>query len=367
MIATAATPRPETSFVVPPGLEATLPPERRGIPRDGVRLLAATPARVSHHRFSELPRLLEPGDLVVVNTSATLPAALTVRAGGGSAALLHVSGWLDDSSWIVEVRRPDNAGPDLAVAAGDVLRSGEVSLTFARPHPDPTAAPSRLWDVAVSPPTDALAHLARHGRPIVYGQVAGHLPLSDHQTVYADVPGSAEMVSAGRPFTHALLARLRAHGVIVASLTLHAGVSSPEFHELPAPERYVVPGETARLVSATRAAGRRVIAVGTTVVRALETVADHRGRARGGGGWTDLVLGPGRPARVVTGLITGLHLPESSHLLLLEAVAGAGIVRRAYDAALERRYLWHEFGDSMLLMPGTWLPIGVAGTSTGDA
>jgi S-adenosylmethionine:tRNA ribosyltransferase-isomerase len=351
MIATAATPRPETRFVVPPGLEATLPPERRGIPRDGVRLLAATPSGVSHHRFSELSCLLEPGDLVVVNTSATIPAALTVRAADGRAALLHVSGWLDDSSWIVELRCPDNAGPDLDVAAGDVLRSGDVSLTFTRPHPDPTAAPSRLWQVEVSPPTDAVAHLARHGRPIVYDHVARHLPLSDHQTVYAGEPGSAEMVSAGRPFTNALLARLRAHGVIVASLTLHAGVSSPEFHEPPAPERYVVPCETARLVSATRAGGRRVIAVGTTVVRALETVADDSGRVRGGGGWTDLVLGPGRPARVVAGLITGLHLPESSHLLLLEAVAGTGIVRRAYDAALERRYLWHEFGDSMLLMP----------------
>ena len=257
MIATAATARPETSFVVPHVLEATLPPERRGIPRDGVRLLAAMPAGVSHHRFSELPRLLEPGDLVVVNTSATVPAALTVRAAGGSAALLHVSSWLDDSSWIVELRRPDNAGPDLGVAAGDVLRSGDVSLTFARPHPVPTAGPSRLWQVAISPPTGAVAHLARHGRPIVYGHVAGHLPLSDHQTVYADEPGSAEMVSAGRPFTNALLARLRAHGMMVASLTLHAGVSSPELQEPPAPECYLVPGETARLVSATRAAGRR--------------------------------------------------------------------------------------------------------------
>ncbi|TMC46937.1 MAG: S-adenosylmethionine:tRNA ribosyltransferase-isomerase, partial [Chloroflexi bacterium] len=176
-------------------------------------------------------------------------------------------------------------------------------------------------------------------------------PLSDHQTVYATEPGSAEMASAGRPFTAPLLVRLVARGVAVAPIVLHAGVSSPELHEPPLPERFAVPASTARLVEATAATGRRVVAVGTTVVRALETVAGVDGRVRPARGWTDLVLGPDRPARVVTGLVTGLHAPEASHLLLLEAVAGAGLVGAAYRAAIERGYLWHEFGDSTLFLP----------------
>jgi S-adenosylmethionine:tRNA ribosyltransferase-isomerase len=351
VIASSRAHQARTRFELPEGLEASLPPERRGLRRDGVRLLVVRHDGISHHSFADLPGLLEAGDLVVVNTSATLPAALTVR-NGGRTALLHVSGWFDASTWIVELRRQDNSGPDLAVSTGDQLTlPGGVTLTAVRPYPDTTAAVSRLWQAAVVPPTELVAYLQEHGRPIAYNHLAGSVPLSDHQTVYADQPGSAEMASAGRPFTAKLLTRLMTAGVTVAPLTLHAGVSSPEFHEPPAPERYLVPESTARLVSATRDAERRVVAVGTTVVRALETVASADGHVRGGGGWTDLVLGPDRPARVVTGMVTGLHMPESSHLLLLEAVAGAGLVRDAYAAALEMRYLWHEFGDSMLFLP----------------
>jgi S-adenosylmethionine:tRNA ribosyltransferase-isomerase len=160
------------------------------------------------------------------------------------------------------------------------------------------------------------------------------------------------MASAGRPFTERVLVRLMARGVAVAPIVLHAGVSSPEKHEPPMPERFVVPAPTARLVRSTRAAGGRVVAVGTTVVRALETAADEGGTVRPVAGWTDLVLGPDRPARVVSGLVSGLHAPEASHLLLLEAVAGADLVGRAYAAAVEHGdYLWHEFGDSTLFLP----------------
>ncbi|MDQ6847430.1 MAG: S-adenosylmethionine:tRNA ribosyltransferase-isomerase [Candidatus Dormibacteraeota bacterium] len=351
MIATPALPRPRTRFVVPRGLEAALPPEQRGIARDDVRLLVAGPAGVSHHRFHDLPDLLEAGDLVVVNTSATVPAALSADREDGRPARLHVSGWHDAAHWIVEVRDADNRGPDLNLAAGAVLRlAGGLALTLTGPHPASAPAPSRLWMASATPPTEPVAYLGEHGRPIAYGHLAEDLPLSAHQTVYAEQPGSAEMASAGRPFTADLLMRLMAAGITVAPLTLHAGVSSAEFHEPPAPERYSVPASTARLVADTRRSGGRVVAVGTTVVRALETVgaADD---VRAGEGWTDLVLGPDRPAAVVGGLVTGLHLPESSHLLLLEAVAGPGLVADAYAAALDRAYLWHEFGDSMLFLP----------------
>ena len=291
MIAPPALPRPHTKFELPVGLEAALPPERRGLARDGVRLLVATPTGLAHRRFAELPQLLEAGDLVVVNTSATLPAALTARDANGQRTNIHVSGWLDDTTWMVEVRCADNDGPDLDIRVADVLRlPGDVILTVASAYPDPRAMASRLWRVAVTPPTELVAYLTQHGRPIVYKHMAGAAPLSDYQTVYADQPGSAEMASAGRPFTTDLLARLASAGVTVAAVTLHAGVSSPEFHEPPAPERYSIPASTARLVGATRCAGGRVVAVGTTVVRALETVAGaSTGRLRT---WWTADLGP---------------------------------------------------------------------------
>jgi S-adenosylmethionine:tRNA ribosyltransferase-isomerase len=345
----AARARPR--FVVPAGFEASTPPERRGIARDGVRLLVVTPHGLVHQRFRDLPGLLGAGDVLVVNTSATLAAALSARQHDGRPALLHVSGWLDPSSWIVEVRRQDNAGPDLSAREGDVLRlPGALTLTLVRPHPDTRSLTSRLWLGAATPTTEPVHYLANHGHPITYRHSAAELPLSAYQNVYAAEPGSAEMPSAGRPFTTDLLGRLVAAGVRVAPVTLHAGVSSPESHEPPAPERYAVPDSTARLVADARRAGGRVIAVGTTVVRALETVGES-GEVVGGSGWTDLVLGQDRPARVVSGLITGLHLPESSHLLLLEAVAGADLVDAAYGAAVQAGYLWHEFGDSMLFLP----------------
>ncbi|MGY1694835.1 S-adenosylmethionine:tRNA ribosyltransferase-isomerase [Geodermatophilus sp. SYSU D00814] len=338
--------------VLPMGAPATAPPERRGLTRDGVRLLAVGPGRTTSARFTDLPDLLEPGDLLVVNTSATLPARLTARRADGATTPLHVSTTLDDGSWVVEVRRPTDDGPETGLEPGAALDlPGGVRLVLRDGFPDP-AAPRRLWRAHATPAVGVAAYLARYGRPVHYAHLAAPVSLADVRNVYATEPGSAENASAGRPFTDRLLVRLMARGVPVVPLVLHAGVSSPELHEPPAPERYRVPEVTARLVTATRAAGRRVVAVGTTVTRALETVTGDDGVTRPGGGWTDLVLGPDRPARAVTGLLTGLHEPEASHVLLLEAVAGPELVARGYRAAVDGGYLWHEFGDSMLLLPG---------------
>ncbi len=352
-------------FSLPPESAAVAPPERRGLRRDAVRLLLAAPGGIEHRRFHDLPELLAPGDLLVVNTPPTLPAAVRAGLPGGATAPVHVAGELGAGRWVVEVRRPDGRGPDLGLGAGQVLAlPGGVRATLDRPHPDDSAAVSRLWQADVEGAPALPAYLRRHGRPITYGHLDGEYPLADYQTVYAtDITstgadadaGSAEMASAGRPFTERLLVRLLARGVVVAPVVLHAGVSSPELHEPPAPERFAVPEATARLVRATRGAGSRVVAVGTTAVRALESAATEDGGIRPRSGWTDLVLGPDRPAQVVDGLVTGLHEPEASHLLLLEAVAGRGLVATAYEAVTDPagpRYLWHEFGDSMLLLPG---------------
>ena len=203
------------------------------------------------------------------------------------------------------------------------------------------------------PSVSTVEYLPRHGRPIRYPYVDGNWPLRDLQNVYADQPGSAEMPSAGRPLSERVLVRLLARGVTVAPVVLHTGVSSLEDHEPPQPEEFTVPAVTARLANSALGAGRRVVAVGTTVVRALES-ATAGGRVVPTAGWTGLVLGPDRPARVVNGLLTGLHEPQASHLDLLDAVAGRPLVDRAYTditAPGAPPYLWHEFGDTMLLLP----------------
>jgi S-adenosylmethionine:tRNA ribosyltransferase-isomerase len=171
------------------------------------------------------------------------------------------------------------------------------------------------------------------------------------------------MPSAARPFSTELVTALVADGVAIAPITLHAGVSSAEAGEPPVPERFDVPAATARLVNLTHAAGARVIAVGTTVTRALESAADTDGTVRAAGGWTDLVLGGDRPARVIDGLITGWHDVGASHLSLLEVVAGPALVATAYREAVDHGYLWHEFGDSALLLPARALAAGAGQAS----
>ncbi len=339
-------------FELPPGSEAAEPPERRGVPRDGVRLLVARPGGVAHHRFRDLPDLLAPGDLVVVNTSATVPSALVGLRDDDRATTVHVAGQLDDGDWVVELRRGDGLGPDLSVRPGERVRlPAELTVRLVEPYPNPVADSSRLWRGRPTPPGVLGGYLSLHGHPIGYRYLGAPVAIEELQNVYATEPGSAEMASAGRPFTAELIVRLVAAGVTVAPIVLHAGVSSPELHEPPTPERFEVTEATARLVNGARGAGGRIVAVGTTVVRALETVATPGGVVRAGRGWTNLVLGPDRPARAVTGLVTGLHAPEASHLSLLEAVAGTALVRRAYEEAVGERYLWHEFGDSMLFLP----------------
>jgi S-adenosylmethionine:tRNA ribosyltransferase-isomerase len=322
-------------YDLPDGLEAHEPPEMRGITRDAVRLLVSSPGGHVHTHFSDLPRHLRAGDVVVINTSSTIPAA--VPADGG-VHLLHLSTSLPGGLWLVELRLPSGFGtvPAIVESPRVVPLAGGESATLLAPF---DAASRRLWFASLSVGADGvLPWLARWGQPIRYGYAGGAWPLSAYQNVYGTSPGSAELPSAGRPFTTEVLARLVAGGVRVAPLVLHTGVSSLELGEAPYPERYE--GE-----------GGRVVAIGTTVVRALETVADERGDVHPGRGWTDLVVTPERGVRVVTGLVSGWHPPKASHLLLLEAVAGRPLLEGAYAEAVREQYRWHEFGDSHLLLP----------------
>ncbi|GMA17097.1 S-adenosylmethionine:tRNA ribosyltransferase-isomerase [Deinococcus metallilatus] len=348
-------------FTLPAHLEAHEPPEARGLPRDGVRLLVSRVADdvVQHATFRDLPAFLREGDALVINTSGTLPAALPARRADGTALELHLSTHLPADLWTVELRRPAGTAtlPERHAHAGETLRlpdGGQVTLLTPYStdrNREEQREGVRLWVAALHLPQPVLVYLAAHGKPIRYGYVPRDWPLQTYQTVFATEPGSAEMPSAGRPFTPELLTRLMAQGVRVAPLVLHTGVASLEDHEPPYEEAYRVPAATAHAVNEARAAGGRVIAVGTTVVRALETVTDERGITHPGSGWTREVITPERGTRAVHGLITGWHEPRASHLLMLEAIAGRRHLEVAYAAALAAGYLWHEFGDLHLILP----------------
>ena len=363
-------------FELPAELEAAEPPEARGLRRDEVRLLVSDLEHdaIEHARFGDLSRWLSPGDLLVVNTSGTLNAAVAAVSDAGAAFEIHLSTQLPGGFWSVEVRRPGSEGaaslPFTDARAGTSFRlpaGGEITLLAPYPLTSITSR-SRLWIAALQIPSPVVPYLEAHGVPIRYGYVSQSWPAAMYQTVFATEPGSAEMPSAGRPFTPEMVTRLVSRGIEIAPVLLHTGVASLESHEPPFEELYRVPRRTAERVTAARRAGHRVIAVGTTVVRALETVTDERGDTFPGEGWTSLVITPDRPVRSVTGLITGLHEPRATHLALLERVASvapddgrpaSGIVasvcgrchlERAYAEARQRGYLWHEFGDSHLIL-----------------
>ena len=340
--------------------EAHEPPEERGLRRDEVRMLVSERAgpRLRHARFRDLPDYLDEGDLLVINTSGTLPAELDAEWAGGERVELHFSTRVQGTpppragipfQYVVELRRERSPLFDARAGEWLTLPAGG-SARLVAPYLQGRADGTRLWVAEVELPVPLVDYLARYGRPISYPYVHEPHPIAAYQTAFATEPGSAEMPSAGRPFTPELVTRLVASGVMIAPVILHTGVSSLELGEPPYPESYRVPAATARLVGATRAWGGRVIAVGTTVVRALESAAGRQRPVDPSEGWTELVITPDRGVRVVDGLLTGWHDPEASHLDMLEAIGGSELIARTYAAAAEAGYLWHEFGDVNLIL-----------------
>jgi S-adenosylmethionine:tRNA ribosyltransferase-isomerase len=364
------------TFDLPPELDAHVPPEERGLARDAVRMMVARRRDLSlaNAWFRDLPEFLESGDLLVINTSATLPASLPARRDDGTELELHLSTPvptgsgpvdLEDATaaqpwtWVVELRRVEGGRSRSyrTPALGEtlVLPGGGRAEILAPYPPDcgPSASdpgPSRLWGAALRLPAAVGPYLRRFGRPIQYDR-SNEWPVSAYQTVFAVEPGSAEMPSAGRAFTPEVLTALIARGVDVAPVTLHTGVSSLEDHEPPYAEFFRVSEETARRIEVARGSGGRVVAVGTTAVRAVESAVHERGAVVGAEGWTELVITPETGVRVVGGLLTGWHEPRASHLLMLEAIAGRELLERSYREAVAERYLWHEFGDLHLILP----------------
>ena len=347
-------------FTLPPELEAGEPPEARGLGRDEVRLMVSSVGEgsIEHARFRDIADYLHPGDMLVINTSGTLNAALPARRDNGERFELHLSTRLPAGLWIVEIRRPESGKtvPFYEAVPGETLHlPAGAAVTLHTPHSQ-QPGPKRLWIATLQLPYDLYDYLNEHGFPIRYNYVREGWPLSYYQTVYATEPGSAEMPSAGRAFTPEIITRLVAKGVQVVPLILHTGVASLEAHEPPYEEYYRVPAETAGAINAARAAGRRIIAVGTTVVRALETVTSAAGVTHPGEGWTQLVITPERGLHTVNAILTGLHEPRASHLAMLLALVercpgGREHLITAYQEAIQQGYLWHEFGDLHLILP----------------
>ncbi len=358
MIATTLDIRP-LDFTLPPELQASEPPEARGLSRDDVRLMVShyETDRTDHARFREIGDYLQAGDVLVINTSGTLNAAIQATNPNGYHYKIHLSTRLPADLWVVEVRElaANTTQPFYDACPGEVytLEDGGT-ITLLAPHSAALRDDTnrvRLWIATLDLPVSVNAYLTEYGFPIRYHYVRESWPIDFYQTVYANSPGSAEMPSAGRAFTPEILTRLSAKGVQIAPLILHTGVASLEDHEPPYEEVYDVPAQTARIVTQARRDGRRVIAVGTTVIRALETVTGDDGITHPGSGWTDLVITPERGIRSADGLLTGLHEPKATHLAMLEALTGRDHLRHTYMQALERSYLWHEFGDLHLILP----------------
>ncbi len=344
-------------FTLPADLEADRPAEARGLARDQVRLMVTNPLddTLTHTQFRRLPDFLHPGDVLVINTSGTLPAALLAKRADGSTLELHLSTHLPGDLWTVEARSLSEKGskPFFGIEPGETLTlpsGATATLHLPYLHAAGDDRPVRLWLAALNLPGDLLPYLTEHGFPIRYGYVRESWPLNAYQTVYATEAGSAEMPSAGRAFTPELITECVARGIQFAPLLLHTGVASLESHEPPYEEFFRVPTDSARLINDARAHGRRIIAVGTTAIRALETVTEPDGVVHAGEGWTNLVITPARGIWAIDGLLTGLHEPRASHLMMLEALVGRAHLTIAYTEALREHYLWHEFGDLHLLL-----------------
>lgn len=344
------------TFTLPPELSAKEPPERRGVARDHVRLMVTDRGSfaLTHTRFDRLGEFLREGDLLVFNSSRTLPASLEgCAAPAGPCIEMRLAERLPDETWLALLmcQRGDPFGCGLregmSVAFGENLTATVVGRDARIP---------RLWRVRFSKSgTELIDTFYRVGRPIRYEYVSAPWDLDYYQTVYAREPGSAEMPSAGRAFTWRLLFDLKRRGVRVAYVVLHTGLSSYMDDELDAQhpaseEEYFIGDAAARLINETRGGAGRIVAVGTTVVRALESVADDEGIIRPGHGYTRLRLTADHRLSVVDGLLTGLHEPEASHLDLLTAFLPAEQIRAAYDEAVRLKYLWHEFGDLNLII-----------------
>lgn len=361
---------PPFSFKLPPELAAKEPPERRSIARDEVRLMVVNRKNyeIEHSHFYSIGKFLRVGDLLVFNSSRTIPASLIgygVLLGRIFVIEARLAEHLSDDTWLalllchsaaVGSNGSDKCDDDLLLAGlqnGMEIQFGHGLIATIYDHDNNI---HKLWRIRFSKSgTELIELLYRLGQPIRYEYVSRPWDLDYYQTIYAREPGSAEMPSAGRAFTWKLLLGLKRHGVKMGYISLHTGLSSymddaVDLQHPASEEEYSVNHATAELINKTHSQGGRVIAVGTTVVRTLESVSNNNGNVNAGHGYTRLHITANHKLKTVDSLLTGFHEPEASHLDLLTAFLTAGRIHKAYDEAIRKGYLWHEFGDVNLIL-----------------
>jgi S-adenosylmethionine:tRNA ribosyltransferase-isomerase len=343
-------------FSLPKLLECAQPTELRGIPRDGVQLMVSSRSddQIRHAQFSEISQFLKEGDVLIINTSGTMNAAIPTRLPNGQPGRIHLSTKLSGEEWLVEVRQVQNNTTKRfkKLDAGTLFYlPQQAKMSITAPFYQNKRDHIQLWRARFFLAEPMEAYLEKNGHPIQYTNLDKNYPSAFYQTVFAHEKGSAEMPSAGRAFTAKLVTQLMVKGIQFAPILLHTGVSSLEVGEKPYPEYYRVPRFSASLINRAREEGRRIIAVGTTAIRAIESSLDENsGRVIPSRGMTDLYITPERGLKVVNGMLTGFHEPRASHLLMLEALASRHHLLKAYEAAIEGKYQWHEFGDLHLIV-----------------
>jgi len=332
----------ENALCLAAGKNATAPAEDRGLARDDVRLLVTNRRTRSHVAmpFREIGTALNPGDALVVNDSTTLPSAFIAKRGNGVEVLVHASTAIAGDLWTVEPR-------ETTAAPGEVLHLANGGrLTLLAPL-DPQRP--RLWYALFDTGGPVRDFLKSHGRAIRYSYVEEAFDIARYQTIFARSDGSAEMPSAARPFSPRVVGGLRNRGIEIHTITLHCGVASMDAGEHPQAEWFSVDPQTAGALNAVRERGGRIIAVGTTVVRTLESAVQN-GRILAARGWTEHIVSPETPPVAVDGLLSGFHQPQASHIDLLRGFLDDELLAQAYGEAAARDYLWHEFGDVHLIL-----------------
>lgn len=345
------------AFDLPYQLECAKPTEKRGIRRDEVRLMVShyNSDQVFHTDFYKLDQFMQAGDVLIVNTSGTLKAALEGFLADGKKVRIHFSTQISLDRWVIEIREVTEGSTRRYTGSklGEVIalkNGGSLKLTNSY-YEHKRDEHLQLWHAQLHLPIPLEEYLDLYGQPIRYQYIKESYPQSYYQTIFAQEMGSAEMPSAGRPFTHELITRLVTKGVQIAPILLHTGVASLEVDERPYEEYFRVTQSTADLVNWARERGKRIIAIGTTAIRAIESATNEEGEVVAREGWTDVFITPERGLAVVDGLLTGFHEPKASHLLMLETLTGAAHLDISYRAALEQQYYWHEFGDVHLILP----------------
>lgn len=343
-------------FYLPKQLQCSKPTEERGLERDQVKLMVSheNNNQIVHDIFRNIGDYLQEGDVLVVNTSGTLKAALETQYTDGTALRVHLSTRMAQQQWVVELREIVNEGTRRFIKAKTgvqlPLKGGHLELI--RPYyKQKQDNHLQLWVAQFNIPNTVEHYLDQYGKPIRYNYIKDIYPQSYYQTVFANEMGSAEMPSAGRAFTAELVTQLVAKGIQIVPILLHTGVASLEENERPYSEYYRISAHSAAQLNLAKQQNKRIVAVGTTVVRTLETQFDANNNTFSHGeGWTDIFISPQRGIHSVNGLLTGMHEPKASHLYMLEALVNREHLALCYQEAIEQKYLWHEFGDLHLIL-----------------